>query len=204
MNTHGNLRPSCQYGAAGSQTLVSSAWGRCTCLAIPQTALKRQSEIISKLWNISEKRRKQTRHPQRYNERHIPTEIERNLKIGMFFPISYNWLIDYRVYSGERNCNPCRYLAHRFVILQSVCGTGCKPKMYTFPLVNMCHRRLIQHIPTDCSKQHCISIKPSPSSSYRIYPPNVISSMTYSSSCHRCVLTVVRRYESCIYLYIPL
>ena len=160
MNTHGNLRPSCQYGAAGSQTLVPSAWGRCTCLAIPQTVLKRQSEIISKLWNISEKRRKQTRHPQRNDERHIPTEIERNLKIGMFFPISYNWLIDYRVVASET------------VHLISCLATA----RYRFAIC-LWHR--LQARIGFVLMQVCVTV-----GQFNIYPPIVVSSIAYPSN-HR-------------------
>ena len=52
MNTHENLRASDQYGAAGSQTLVPSTWGGALVWWFLK-GLRRQPEIISKLWNIN-------------------------------------------------------------------------------------------------------------------------------------------------------
>ena len=102
---------------------------------------------------------------------------------------------------NEHRCHPYQLYTHRFSIARqsgghgrhrfSISRTVCKHGS-AFCLMQVYHRGPIQHIPTECNEQHGTSIRPSPSSSYSIHPPNVVSSMTYPSSWHRCILTVVR------------
>ena len=126
-----------------------------------------------------------------------------------FFTLSSNLL-----QGSERNCNDLRC----FEGLLTTLYIGCRPlghfgKMFGHRLqardvhshkcphclVNVYHRGLIQqHIPTECNEQHGTSIRSSPSLSYSIYPPNVISSMTHPSSRHRCILTVVSYCATCL------
>ena len=103
---------------------------------------------------------------------------------------------------NEHHCHPFHVYTHRFSIARQSGGArttpiqyikdGLQARIHILSHASVSPWAHATYIPTECNKQHGISIRPSPSSSYSINPPNVISSMTYPSSCHRCILTVVR------------
>ena len=127
------------------------------------------------------------------------TEIQRNLEIARLVCLpSSNLFLGFKG-SGERNCTPYNLLGDRYVgiVLPFFMAPVASTDLHVVSCKSVSPLWPIQHIPTDCNEQHDISIMPSPSSSHSTYPPNVISSMTYPSSRHRCILTVVSYCATC-------